>query len=468
MRQYYQKNKTFFILLFVILLVHLIFFFNFHELWWDSGVYAAMGKYIFSLGSAGFWEHIRPPLLPVILGFFWVFNLNMVLFGRIIEFLFSMGAVFLLYEIAKHYFNERCALFASVIFAFSSIFFYMSFHLYTEIPAVFFVLLAVYLFIRKKYYWSGASVGLAFLFKFPAGLFLIVLLIALLINKELRNTIKLSAGFVIPVLPVLILYQVFHGNALLPFIDARDAIQKVVGCNILRFKPWWQYFVWIISENSFNLFSVIGLIVYFKKFKKSVVLPLLCLVGPLIYFSQLHCRDYRYLVLFIPFVAMFSGLGISYFVESFQKRKNLIFAGLLFLILGFSVFKCISFYSGNEVVVSNPSAERYFTFLEGQKISGEVWSSNPVISFYTDARIEKMYYPVYDAGVSTTFHDYLINYSDQIQYVFLDNCGGGMICAETDPVCISEYTETVAFLESNFTKVFDEKHGNCFYQVYEN
>jgi len=468
MKQYLQKNKQIFVLLFVIFLIHLIFFFGFHELWWDSGVYTAMGKYLFSAGSSGFWEHIRPPLLPAILGFFWFLGLDVALCGRILEVLFSLGAVFLLYNITKHYFNEKSALFASAIFAFSSIFFYMSFQLYTEIPAVFFILLAVYLLIKKKYYWSGAFIALAFLVKFPAGLFLIVLLLALLLNKDFRNSAKLFAGFLIPVLPVLIAYHVVHGNALLPFIDARDAIQKVVGCNILRFKPWWQYTFWIISENALNLFAVIGIIGYLKDFKKSKLLPLLCLAVPLIYFSQMHCRDHRYLILFIPFVAMFSGLGITYFLREFMQRKMQVFAGALLLVMGFSIFSGVSFYLNNDVVVTNPSSEKYFKFLDKKSISGEVWSSNPTIAFYTDAKIEKMYYPVYDGGVSTDFYNYLANNSDNIQYIFLDNCGGGIICAETDSVCISQNNKTIEFLDSNFKKALDETYGNCFYTIYEN
>jgi hypothetical protein len=294
------------------------------------------------------------------------------------------------------------------------------------------------------------------------------LLLVLLLNKDVRNSARLFAGFLIPVVPVLIVYQFFYGNALLPFIDARDAIQKVIGCNILRFKPWWQYTFWIISENALNLFAVIGILGYLKDFKKSKLLPLICLVVPLIYFSQMHCRDYRYLILFIPFVAIFSGLGITYFIDAFKQRKKQVFAITLLLVLSFSIFQGVLFYLSTESIVTNPSSEKYFQFLDGKKISGEVWSSNPVISFYTDARIEKMYYPVYNEGVSTDFYNYLANNSNKIQYVFLDNCGGGIICAETDPVCLSQNNETIKFLESHFKKALDEKYGNCFYTIYEN
>jgi hypothetical protein len=299
-------------------------------------------------------------------------------------------------------------------------------------------------------------------------LFFPVLLLVLLLNKDLKSSLKLAAGFAISLLPVLVVFQLIYGNVLLPFLDARETILQVLGCNVLRFRPWWHYFYLILSENALNLFAVVGLITFFINFKRNRALPLLCLAAPVIYFSQLHCRDYRYLALFIPFVAMFSGYGIAYFVDKLNIYKKQIFYVALFAVLGFSVFKCALFYLGNGTVVSNPAAEGYFKFLEGKGVSGEVWSSNPVVSVYTDARINKIYYPVYDAGISTNFYNYLTRKSDKIEYVFLDNCGGGIICSPDDAVCEEENDKINDFLDSSFEKVYDETHGNCFYFVYKN
>ena len=466
--RYIKKNEQFIILLSIVLLVHLIFLPGFHEIWWDSGVYVGMGKHVFSVGSAGLWEHIRPPFWPLILGVFWFLGIDPVFFGLLFELIFSLGAVVLFYGITKYYFDEKAALFGSVLFAFSSIFFYLSFHLYTEVPAVFFALLAIYLFISKRYYLSGIFITIACLTKFPMGLFFPVLLLVLLLNKDFKNSLRLSAGFIVSLIPVLIVFQLFYGNALLPFIDARETILQVLGCNVLRFKPWWHYFYLILSENALNLFAVIGLIAFFLRFKKKKLLPLFCLVAPLIYFSQLHCRDYRYLALFIPFVAMFSGYGIAYFVDKIKNYKRQAFYFALFVVLGFSVFTGVLFYLGNENTVTNPVAEDYFRWLEDKDVSGEIWSSNPVVSVYTDAKIRKIYYPVYDAGISADFYDYLSNESGRIEYVFLDNCGGGIICSPDDSVCEEENKKIINFLDSSFEKISDETYGNCFYLIYKN
>ncbi|MBW3001697.1 glycosyltransferase family 39 protein [Candidatus Woesearchaeota archaeon] len=465
---YLRKNKAFVVLFVVVFLIHLVFITGFHETWWDSGVYLGMGKYLFSGGSAGLWEHIRPPLLPVLLGLVWFIGLPVQISGMVLELLFCLGAIFFFYEVIKFYFKEKVALIASAIFSFSSILFFLSFHLYTEVPAVFFVLLGIYLFVKKKYYFAGAACALAFLAKFPAGMFFGILLLVLLLNKEFKNSLKLSAGFVIPLAPVLIAYAWVYSNPLLPFIEARHAISQVLGCNVLRFKPWWQYFSWIYSESILHLFAFIGLIAYFSDFRKKNLLPLLCLAVPFVYFSQMHCRDYRYLAVFIPFVSVFSALGIVYLITLLKKYPKQIFTIVLLLVLGFSVFKGVLFYIGNENINTNPAAEVYFSYLKDKDISGEIWTSNPTISFYTDASLNKMYYPVYDGEVSTDFYNYLSTNSESIEYVLLDNCGGGIICAPDDSVCEEKNKQMIDFLDENFSKVYDETYGQCFYKIYKN
>jgi hypothetical protein len=259
-----------------------------------------------------------------------------------------------------------------------------------------------------------------------------------------------------------------YGNPLMPFIEARQAISQVLGCNVLRFKPWWQYFYWIYSESILHLFAFIGLIAYFSDFRRKNLLPLLCLVVPLLYFSQMHCRDYRYLALFIPFVALFSALGIVYLFDLLKKVPKKYFIIVLLFVICFSVFKGVLFYVGNENTNTNPSAEVYFSYLQDKDISREVWTSNPVISFYTDAALNKIYYPVYDGEASTDFYNYLNKNADRIEYVLLDNCGGGIICGPDDPVCNEKNEQMQDFLDENFNKVYDETHGRCFYEIYKN
>ena len=141
--------------------IRLIFAFSYQEIWWDSGVYVGMGKYAFSGGESGLWEHIRPPLVPLMLGVIWKIGLDPVFLGRIVEILMMGGVVALTFFLAKEWFNERVAILSSIILALSPIFFYLSFHQYTEIPSVLFFLLALY-FGSKRPFWRGCAVLLRF------------------------------------------------------------------------------------------------------------------------------------------------------------------------------------------------------------------------------------------------------------------------------------------------------------------
>jgi len=94
-----------------------------------------MGKFLFS--QRGLWEPIRPVLWPFIIGFFWkVFPFSIIFFSRLVTLALSLASVYLLFLIVKHFFNKHTALLAAILFSFSSVFFFFTFCIYTEIPAV--------------------------------------------------------------------------------------------------------------------------------------------------------------------------------------------------------------------------------------------------------------------------------------------------------------------------------------------
>ncbi len=457
-----KKNYPLLIIIAFALLLRLFFAFSWHEIWWDSGVYIGMGKYIFSGGESGLWEHIRPPFVPFVLGVFWILNLDPVLFGRLFEIFLFCGIVWLTYLLAKEWFDERTALLSALIISLSPIFFYLSFHQYTEIPAVFFILLSIYLFVKNRSIWSGIVLGLAFLSKFPAGIFLLILCIAALLNKNWKSALFIIAGFSIPSIPYLIWSWFAYGSPFATLIAAQDAISRALGCNVLRYMPWWQYSWWLVfSETKLHLFAIFGLFVLFKKRKNCLFA--LCLFVPLLYFSQMHCRDYRYLALFLPFVAMLTSLGIIWLFNKFGKKK---FFYLLLIILGIWMLRTsLFYYYGNEVQSPDLVAEEYFSFLSDKSVTGEVWTSNPIIAAHTDARLDKIYYPIFDKELSTDFSNYLSERSGNISYVFLDNCGGGIICPPGEDCGLDSLQLK---LDSLFVHVFDKSSNGCWYRIWRN
>lgn len=465
-----KRHRELYALLLIAALARLLFLFDFHEVWWDAGVYFGMAKYLWSGGSAGLWEHIRPVLWPLLIGIAWWLKLNMAWFARILEFLLALVSTWLVYALGRKWFSQRAAIIASIIWAFSAIVFYLSFHEYTELPAVTFALAALLAFSNKRWFLAGLLTGLAFLMKFPAGIFIAVLGLALLLQKRWKALVPVGIGFGLPAAAFLMFNHAMYGTALGPLIDARETILSVLGCNVLRFKPWWQYFVWVFVDNWLNVFAVLGLGALAARGKREHALPFLALAIPALYFLQLHCREYRYLVLFLPFVVLFAGHGIallSGWVERQKPLRNYVGPAALLLVVSISVFHGILFYHGNELRTPDAAAERYFRWLADKRIEGEIWSSNPVVSAHTDQPVQKIYYPVYEEGTATDFNAYLAKHADRIGAVLLDNCGGGIACPPDDAACNEQIARMRAFLNENFRQVFFAESGRCWYTVFE-
>lgn len=462
-KKFAKKNKVFSIIFAVAVITRIILLFQHNVLLWDSGVYVGMGKFIFSFGQAGLWEHIRPVLLPFFLGFLWKLNLNTLLAGRLLELILSGGSIVLLYLIAKNIFDKKTALIASAIFSFSSVFFFMNFQLYTEVPTVFLVLAGLYSYIKEKNFLAGIFLGLAFISKFPAGIFFAVLFAVILFSKEYKKIVSLVGGFLLPAAVFLIINQIAYGHFLLPFIDAKLSIAKVLGCNYLWHKPWQWYFSFILlKENFLHLFSLIGIYYYLEKPTKNKTIVFLFFIVPFAYFLQLHCRDWRYLVSIVPFMSMFTASGIS---RKIKQKEH--FLPLLVIIFVLSAAIGLGFYKEN-TGYTNQIEQEYLGFIEGKEIKGEIWSSNPLIAVYSDEKINKIYYPVFGSEEGNLFYQYLKENTEKVEYVFMDSCSGGIICRLEDKECLKNLDSVYQYLDENFDLVYNQTRGICTYKIYRN
>jgi hypothetical protein len=463
-----KKYALLYSVLLIAALARLLYAFDAHELWWDSGVYVGMAKYLWSGGTAGLWEHIRPVLWPAVLGIAWWLKLNIVLFARILSFALSLASIALVYQLGRQWFSERAGIIASILWGFSSIVFYLGFHEYTELPAVTLALAALLAFTRQHVFFAGILASAAFLFKFPAGIFIVVLGLCLLARKQWKQLIPLGIGFALPTAAYLTFNALTSGSALGPLIAARESILSVLGCNVLRYKPWYQYLGWIAFDNVLNVLALAGVGIAAARRDKRFLLPALALLIPAAYLLQMHCRDYRYLTLFLPFVVLFAGHGIErivLLVES-KKRRAWAYPAALILILAVSLTHALLFFHANEPRVLDLNAERYYRWLADNPLDGEIWSANPAVSAYTDAPVRKIYYPLYEQGQATDFNTYLFANPDRIGAVLLDNCGGGIICPPEDTGCAQQLDATRAFLNEHYKQVFFAQTGNCWYSIY--
>ena len=306
------KTKNIIWVLTFSLIARMIFFNIHYPNLWDDAVYIGIGKFIFSWGTAGLFEPIRPLILSSILGLFWKLNLNIVFFGKIFQIVMSIFSIYLLYLITKKIYNEKTALIASLLISFTPTFFFLSFSLIPGILATFFLLLSFYFLLNKKnIFLTGIFLSLSFLTKFYYGLFIIIIgLYVLVKRKNIVENIKkiskeillLGIGLVIPLIPYFILNLVMYKNVLYPFIEAQRVIGKVVACNILNYHPWYYFFVRIFTENFLLLFFIIGIYFIIKNWKtgkkrnSKEILIMFSAIITFIYLIMQSCKTPRYIL----------------------------------------------------------------------------------------------------------------------------------------------------------------------------
>ncbi|MBS3162927.1 glycosyltransferase family 39 protein [Candidatus Woesearchaeota archaeon] len=433
-------NKKIFLVLMFSLIARIIYFVYDQIIWWDAAVYLSMGKFIFSSGALGFWEPIRPLLWPFILGYGWWIGVNPIIWGHIFSTLFSLSGIYLVYLIGKKLYSEDIGILSSVLISFTWIFFFFNARLYTEIPAVFFMLLAVYCFLEEKNLLSGFFLELAVMSKFPAGLLLIILLI--FSWKNIKNILELIAGFLVIVVPYLAFNYLYYGDAFSTILFAQEFL-RYAGIWIFS-QPWWYYFWEILKQNVLYVFAGFG--VYFAFKKKEYLLTTIC-VAFLVYFSIMAHKEIRFAIMFLPFLAIIAAVG---FMRILRNKESLVIITLLIFIISFSV----------PAIVENG----YFNYFEDKELSGELLVVHPLVG-YNAEKATLMYYPWFNS----TMADYWLEYieDNDVEYVALDNCEGGFLCDPLDLECENKKEKIYSYLENNYEEVLYSQSGYCEYIIYK-
>lgn len=466
------KNDNFFIavILLLSLFLRLAFFFQDHNIWWDSAVYIGAGKYIYSLGEIGLWEPIRPVVWPIILGFVWKLNLDPLVFGRIIELTVSLGVVYLTYEITKKMFSRNAAILASVFVSFSPVFFFMGFRLYNEIIATFFLLLGIHFLLNKNFKFAGVFIAVSSLTKYTHGMFIIIIgayvLYVSLKEKRLKDFAGLTLGAGAVIILFFISNTIFYGSPIYPLAEANTVIQGVLGCNVLAQKEWYFYFQEILNQNIFHVFLLAGLFALPKSIEKikaidpKKILILILFFTPLLYFTALNCKVSRYLIIFLPFLCMLSADQISRIIQRVRIKHH--FNIIATLVILFSAVLAVSFYMGNETPHSRPlSYDFYEVGVEGK----EIWVASPWHAIYLDRKLNLIYYPVYSQKIAEEFNEILLK-KEKPMTIYIDYCGGGIFCAENDIQCNKERESMLEILIQDYSVEYNLVQDDCEYFIF--
>jgi 4-amino-4-deoxy-L-arabinose transferase-like glycosyltransferase len=342
-----------------------------HELWWDEAVYIGMGKYIYSFGTVGIWEFFRPIGLPMILGLLWKIG-DVILLSKILALLLSVAYIYLTYHTTKRIFDEKTALFASILVILTPIFFYFSSHALTEIPSCLFALVAVNFYLDKRYLMAGIFAGISFMFRFPQGILLIGILLAL---KEMKKKVHVLAGFGLVVLPYLIFNQLMYGNMFSPILSASahqsNEFYSVLDGTFLSFiYNLGYYMINLCLQNPIYLF-------FLPAIKKNRLLSSISILF-LIYFTLITNKQVRFMLSFLPFIAIISASYI-------RKYPALMLLGLV------SIYPI---YMQNISISMTPKIYAYIP----SEIT--VLASTPLPVAYIDSLFIPFYDNVKDASVT--------------------------------------------------------------------
>lgn len=402
-----KRLNHIFLIIFFNLIFKLLMFFNMPDLWWDSASYIGIGKYIWTLGEVGFWNPVRPLVLPLILGFFWKIGFSEVVIGRLLQVIFSCLVVYFSYKISfKIFKSEKISLFIAFFIAIDPIIFNNVQHVLTSTMACSFALIGVYsvlkFYEKKNIRWlvlGGAFLSLAFLSRLTFALIVIPVGIYMLFKDDLikEKFIRvgvISLSFITVLLPYFILNYKLYGNFLYPYI--RGIYEIGLAGEAVSYPLMFYLFTLPVLVPMF-VFVVIGLYFIFRKISLDKVLLLLLFFIPFIYHMFLvDVKVNRYSIIFLPYLYMISVYGFFRFLNNFKKKK--FFVGILVVFL---VFSCIISLKEDIRYLRYGNSEsqqflenNYYDHFSGDEFYGKVvLSSNPYPLAYSDVRLYSFFFP---------------------------------------------------------------------------
>ncbi len=380
---------------------------------WDEAVYLCMGKWLAGFGSMGLWESYRPPGLPLVLGI--LYNPLMspeayIAVADLVMLLFTVGCLIALFLLAREIFGAHIAGLSCAILAASPLFFHASLTIMTGLPAVFFVLLSLYMLLRNRLFLAGLFAGVATIFRFPAGLVFAAIMSYIimsyiiytamerdqeaqgaqgLLSKLMQHRTKFAlilTGFFFPALAYLGLSTVFHSGPFQPLLLAAEHISVPARNLIGVFGTLLYYPYTLIAANIVLALAIPGLIRPDRKAMAALV-PLIIF---LVFFSAIPHKVPRFGLLVLPFAAMFAARGFFLLKDKLTGHRipaAVPWAGIALMFL-WPLGYDLQIY--NSADAAEPGTTEYYRhFSERQGL--DILTTDPVPCVYSNNRHIHMY-----------------------------------------------------------------------------
>ena len=341
------------ILLGSILLIQILIFSYFVSLngmlIWDEVVYLSNARD--KVSHSYFTEEFRFPLLSTIISIIWMVTGESILVVQITMIIIALLTTLTFYFVARHFLDEKLALLATFLLAFSSQYIYWGFRIYTDLLGLLLILLSFLMFLNYKQknlihqnkliFFAGLFAGLAFVARLSTIIIAIPIAAFFLLNKNWNNTLKYTIGFLVALLPWMI-EGLIKANNPLNFVSTQTSA-------ILEYttrEPANIFLSFLINEFGVSLILIGGIITYFVNFQKNkkrsfkltetnkkVLLLLLILITQLIfYIGFVKLKLARYIIELTPFIILLIILGFEGILKITSKKYKPVIITILIII----------------------------------------------------------------------------------------------------------------------------------------
>ncbi len=435
-----------------VLLVAFVYFISLDGmLLWDEHAYMANARN--HLTHSYYTEDFRFPLLEFVVALTWTFTGESILAAQLLAVFFTLAFVFFVFMLAREFMEEKYALLASIVTGLSSQVLFWGFRVYNDVLGMLLVVMAIYFFVKalkdkknsyKLFFFVGLLTGFVFLARYPLVLIPGIFLLYLLYKGKFREFFFSCAGAFIPFLLWVVDNVVRFKDPFYQFFAQAGIVSdySVFESPAFLFSHFWETF-------SFSLLFLVGFVFYFMSAKKNEkwflsVLSIVVLVNLVFYLFFVSLKLERYLLVFIPFIAIMLGMGTKFFYGFFKRAG----AGVLVLLSLFVLMPVIvsSAYTINEMSYSawctrDGAVKQAVGYVKenveaGSMIVSDTWvyygfhANTRVVSTWTDD-LEMLIYDHDTVIIIVTKHDGLdvdltaFDESDlvELERVFADHCG---------------------------------------------
>jgi hypothetical protein len=466
---FFKEHAGISVIVLIFLILRIAVMFVYFNVGFDDSIYLGQAKYLYSFGATGYFEPLRPLMLPIMLGTGWILGADIVVWGKLLALLFSAASIVLVYAIASKLFNKTAGIASAVFFAITPIYFFFADKILTDIPSTFFALLSLYFFIKKKYWLTGLLASISFMTRFPQGVLLpiyAVVFASMFFQSKSKqkksvvfNALKFLASFSAVVASYLAFNVFKYSSAdskieamFWPFVHGNTTITT---SGLWMYAHSWSfYFIELFKQNYILALSAVFIVFYFalKKYRdKNYNFILSAVLIFLAYFIQLEHKELRFAIVFLPYAAIMSGISFAWIYSSIEKNIKFL---ILFFIVALTIlaFAKLPIPSLQEYV--EPRADDICRAINSNNLTQPVLLTTPYPIYCLNNKIEMDLYSVpYMWTLIEANPNWTIVYSPQT-----------FVCAPNDKECQDQNRITLNRLQNSFNQIYF--NNNTVYSIY--